>query len=378
MTGGAEDEFERLLKYFSSFPDIYEIHGLFPKGERSLIYSKYCTRYSYYKYGHLPVTNDGLLLYLKYILKSVFQIFQVFKFSIGQKYDLAIINVVVLIWPIIALKILSIKVIVFVREDIYPVWLRYFIYKIYGRLTDYIIPNSDTKLNDIRSITKSNKINRIYPAIEDIEICEAEVLKKKIGIVNFTKLNDNSSFKFLNPARILNKKNQMLLLNALSAIKESGKEKVPLLVFLGYYDKNAGYGKQVFEYIVQNSLEEHVMFLGELERKYLYSVYQHVDSVIMSSLSEGMPVVLVEAFKFGKPFISTKVGGIPEVVEHEKTGLLVEFSPIDVAEKMIQIMNNEALRITIKKNASKFYESNFELNQILLQTECIFNKMISQ
>ena len=136
MTGGAEDEFERLLNYFSSFPDKYEIHGLFPKGERSLVYSSYCSRFSYYKYGHLPVTNDGFWPYVKYFMKSAIQIFQVLKFSIGQKYDLAVINVVVLIWPVIALKLLCVKVVVFVREDIYPPWLRHLTYRVFGLITD--------------------------------------------------------------------------------------------------------------------------------------------------------------------------------------------------------------------------------------------------
>ena len=85
MSGGAEDEFERLLRFYSQKQDIYEVHGLFPKGERSEIYSLYCSRSGHYKYGHLPVINEGLMSYIKYVLKSLIQIYQVLHFAKGQK-----------------------------------------------------------------------------------------------------------------------------------------------------------------------------------------------------------------------------------------------------------------------------------------------------
>lgn len=47
------------------------------------------------------------------------------------------------------------------------------------------------------------------------------------------------------------------------------------------------------------------------------------DVYVMPSLSEGLPLALVEAMFAGKPVIASRVGGIPEVVEHGETGLLV-------------------------------------------------------
>lgn len=378
MTGGAEDEFERLLKYFNSKKNEYIVNGLFPPGERSIIYSEYCVKSGNFKYGHLPVTNDGLLLYIKYFLKSIIQLFQLIKFSFGQKYDLAVINVVVLVWPVLAMRILGIKTVIFVREDIYPVWLRHFIYKLYYFIGVYLIPNSDTKYNDIVNVTATKQISRIYPAIEDLEAVSTDNLKSKLNDIQLKKLFDATTFKFINPARILNKKNQLLILEALKLLTIKHNASIPYVFFLGYYDFNDDYAKQINLYIENNSLNEYVIFLGEMGRSELYKIYQYIDSVIISSLSEGMPLVLVESFKFKKAFISTKVGGIPEIVKNEDTGLLVDFNPVDLCDKMIQIMNNNSLRDSIVNNAYSVYEKNFNLNSVMKNTETVFKKILDK
>jgi glycosyltransferase involved in cell wall biosynthesis len=68
-------------------------------------------------------------------------------------------------------------------------------------------------------------------------------------------------------------------------------------------------------------LEKHVVFAGHL--KDLAPYYEAADVVAIPSLSEGSPNVLLEAMAFGVPVAATRVGGIPEIVAHEDTALLV-------------------------------------------------------
>lgn len=64
-----------------------------------------------------------------------------------------------------------------------------------------------------------------------------------------------------------------------------------------------------------------VAFLGFRKDAPLF--YSAMDLFVLPSLTEGLPNVVLEAFAFGKPVAATRVGGVPEVVEHGKSGLIV-------------------------------------------------------
>lgn len=55
----------------------------------------------------------------------------------------------------------------------------------------------------------------------------------------------------------------------------------------------------------------------------LEPIYADLDLVVLSSLNEGTPVSLIEGMAAGLPVVATEVGGVPDLVEHGKTGLLV-------------------------------------------------------
>jgi glycosyltransferase involved in cell wall biosynthesis len=66
---------------------------------------------------------------------------------------------------------------------------------------------------------------------------------------------------------------------------------------------------------------------------------------VLPSLSEGLPQVILEAMSFGLPVIASGVGGIPDVIEHGKTGFLVEPGDSKGIRKHIEILlADEALR----------------------------------
>jgi glycosyltransferase involved in cell wall biosynthesis len=72
---------------------------------------------------------------------------------------------------------------------------------------------------------------------------------------------------------------------------------------------------------------DRVRMLGWTED--LPRVYATMDIVALSSLNEGTPVAIIEAMAAEKAVVATNVGGVPDVVTHEETGLLSE--PGDVA-----------------------------------------------
>jgi glycosyltransferase involved in cell wall biosynthesis len=90
-------------------------------------------------------------------------------------------------------------------------------------------------------------------------------------------------------------------------------------------------------------LSGHVYFLGW--RRDLDAVYADLDVVALTSINEGTPVALIEAMAAGRSVVSTDVGGVADVVEHEKTGLLVPSGDAaGCARAVLRLLGDPSLR----------------------------------
>lgn len=76
------------------------------------------------------------------------------------------------------------------------------------------------------------------------------------------------------------------------------------------------------KYVSENKMEQAVIFMGF--RNDMVDIYNDIDLVIQSSYTEGMPNVILESLLMAVPVIATDVGGTAEIVEHEKTGVLLK------------------------------------------------------
>lgn len=77
----------------------------------------------------------------------------------------------------------------------------------------------------------------------------------------------------------------------------------------------------------QLNLRDHVHFLGY--RSDIPELMRTFDWFCLTSLSEGLPLVAIEAMASGRPVVSTAVGGLPEIVRNGDTGFLAESEDID-------------------------------------------------
>ncbi|NJR47787.1 MAG: glycosyltransferase family 4 protein [Hyellaceae cyanobacterium CSU_1_1] len=88
-------------------------------------------------------------------------------------------------------------------------------------------------------------------------------------------------------------------------------------------------------------LTSQVIFTGSLRQPELLPYYQQADIVINPSLSEAFGMSLVEAMATETPVIATKIGGMPEIVDDQVTGLLVEpANPQELADAAVQLISN--------------------------------------
>lgn len=77
-------------------------------------------------------------------------------------------------------------------------------------------------------------------------------------------------------------------------------------------------------------------------REDLAALYRDMDVCVLSSLNEGTPVAIIEAMAAAKPVVATRVGGVPDVVDDGRTGVLVPPSRPDLlAEAIVGVLARE-------------------------------------
>jgi glycosyltransferase involved in cell wall biosynthesis len=109
--------------------------------------------------------------------------------------------------------------------------------------------------------------------------------------------------------------------------------------------------------INEADLLDSVSFVGH--QKNVIPYFEKMDVFVLPSLSEGMPLVILESMAMNVPVIATSVGGIPEIVKNNKTGLLVASGSARVLEEAILVlMEDDTLKLTMTANAKAYVEAN--------------------
>lgn len=85
---------------------------------------------------------------------------------------------------------------------------------------------------------------------------------------------------------------------------------------------DSSYSLKLKSFVVENKLEERVVFLGMIDS--VDSFFLSIDVLLVCSYDEVFPTVILEAMRERKLVVATRVGGIPEIIEHGSTGFLFE------------------------------------------------------
>ena len=106
-----------------------------------------------------------------------------------------------------------------------------------------------------------------------------------------------------------------------------------------------------------------------VERSELWGLYKDALFFAMPSrMPEGLGLVFLEAMAAGVAVIGTRSGGTPEIVDHGRTGLLVEDNtPAELATAMRQMLNNPGERTAMGERARQRVASRYTWRQFALQ-----------
>jgi len=121
------------------------------------------------------------------------------------------------------------------------------------------------------------------------------------------------------------------------------------------------YGPLLYDNFVEEDFKfRRISYKGVLKPNQVLKKLNEYDIVILPSYKEGYPGIIIEAYSLGIPVIATSLESIKEIVDIEKTGLLVEPKSVDDLVHAIQFFNNENYVYMSQMAYKKFddFESN--------------------
>lgn len=115
--------------------------------------------------------------------------------------------------------------------------------------------------------------------------------------------------------------------------------------------KRSCFAKYINNIVTENKLEKHIIFLGLLNEEEMADRYQKSHVFVCPSSIENSPNSLGEAQIIGTPLIASYVGGIPDMVKQDETGLLYRFEEYEIlAYRIMKVFSDDAFAINLSEN----------------------------
>lgn len=209
------------------------------------------------------------------------------------------------------------------------------------------------------------KIIQIYFGIENkqpvskeeaLNYLKFEKVEDRVDIVTIAELNDNKGYSYA--------------LKAIKNIVHNEQKNIH------YHIIGNGKNKEKIESLIKKyNLELNVTMHGFVKDacKYLKAF----DIFLLPSTTEALGYVVLEAGIAGIPVVATNVGGVPEIVENNVTGLLAKRKDAkDIRDKLIEMIDDESKRNLMANNLNKKVLKEFTLDKTTEETKKLYKSMV--
>jgi glycosyltransferase involved in cell wall biosynthesis len=216
-------------------------------------------------------------------------------------------------------------------------------------------------------ITRREKIQKIYSGIElehfePVPDGEKKALKVAWGIREEAPVVGIVS-------KLWEGKGHTILIHAFEGLKQEIPEAVLVIVGEGYLRD------ELSDLVDRLGLKGSVLFTGfQMDVRRIIATF---DVAVLPSFFEGMGRVLLEAMTMGKPVVASSVGGIPDLVHHGETGLLV--TPGSVSELksgMLTLIRNKALAKEMGKEGRRRIGEEFSAGRMAQSIEKLYRELL--
>lgn len=235
------------------------------------------------------------------------------------------------------------------------------------KITQEVFERADT----LHFISKGLRDNAVLLGADP---SKSIVIKRSL---NFTKLMKTSSndviddkIVILSVCRLVWEKGLLYALEAIAKLVKLNYN-IQYIIIGDGIDKNA-----LLYHVKRLKLEDTVVFLGYLSKKESFAYYEKASIYLQPSLQEALSNSIMEASFFGLPVVATNTGGIPEVVEHGRTGLLAPIANSDkLFEYLIRLIEDKELRLEYGRNANIKMKEEFNRNKEINEWLEIYNTL---
>ncbi len=145
----------------------------------------------------------------------------------------------------------------------------------------------------------------------------------------------------------------------------------------GFMETAAGFSSKVNGMLGTNRLSKRVRLLGSLDEMSLLQEYEKSSIFVLPSIQETAPMALLQAMAAGRPSVVSRVGGHPFLIEHGRTGLLVE--PADVlglAAALLGLSLDKRTQKEMGDNARKEALERFHVSTMAEKTLAVYGEIL--
>ncbi|MEM3374577.1 MAG: glycosyltransferase family 4 protein [Candidatus Woesearchaeota archaeon] len=343
--------------------------------------------------GALPPPIGGMETFVKILSELKFENFEI-KIMNVAKNKIIKLNIFFNVANFIYRCFKLIFLIIFLNPSIVHINLtsnkdflqkKYFFYIAKFFKKKVIVHNHGGNFIDFYQNSKNKKeIEYIFKKADKVLVLTDSWKKKYLDLFNLNNIDfiynplDKNLYRYIQKKKV---KKNFIVLYVGRLEKEKGvydllqaitldNSKDTKYVFVGpFEDKN-----KFFSEVERLKIKDKIEVVGEVIGEERFKYFASADVLVLPSYAEGLPMVILEAFAFGLPVISTKVGGIPDVVKKEN-GILINPGDVKALAKSIKKIKasdlNKYRKINMKESekysVDKFKEKLEKIYEDLLK-----------
>jgi glycosyltransferase involved in cell wall biosynthesis len=182
--------------------------------------------------------------------------------------------------------------------------------------------------------------------------------------------------------RLVPVKNHSLFLQALHYVLQNSKRKVKAFIIGDGETRGELEAKAMalgIPFSVQNSAQHPHPLVFTSWRSDVDTINAGLDIVTLTSFNEGTPVSLIEAQAANKPILSTRVGGISDIVVEGKTALLANVEDTETfCHHLLQLVENDNLRAELGSNSRSLVMQRFSYQRLMNDVSGLYYELLSK